>query len=218
MRPMIECAESTTGRRLTNAAGRLFAKKGVRATTVREICQKARANVAAINYHFGSKSDLYREVLDRLFGHALSRHPIDAGQSDARTVRGRLHAFVRGFLLRVLDPERPAWHHQLLAREMLDPSPEGRAAVERHTRQAREILGDIITEVIGPADEREIERCRCSIAGQCLHYHGQGLRAQISPGLTDRAESIEALADHITEFSMAGLRAVRNRLKREAHR
>ncbi len=44
-------------------AAHLFAEHGFDNVTVRDICQQARANVAAVNYHFGGKSGLYDEVL-----------------------------------------------------------------------------------------------------------------------------------------------------------
>ena len=53
-----------TRERLIEAAGQLFADHGFRKVTVREICRVAHANVAAVNYHFGDKLGLYREVLD----------------------------------------------------------------------------------------------------------------------------------------------------------
>ncbi|HEO71906.1 MAG TPA: TetR family transcriptional regulator, partial [Candidatus Hydrogenedentes bacterium] len=58
-------AEELTGtkRALIEAAGELFALNGPEATSVRAIAEKARANIAAINYHFGSKDNLYKEVL-----------------------------------------------------------------------------------------------------------------------------------------------------------
>ncbi len=52
-----------TRQRLLTAAERLFADRGFKKVTVREICLAARANVAAVNYHFGDKLGLYREVL-----------------------------------------------------------------------------------------------------------------------------------------------------------
>ena len=48
---------------LINAAGELFADHGLEGTSVRAIAEKAGANVAAINYHFGSKENLYAEGL-----------------------------------------------------------------------------------------------------------------------------------------------------------
>ena len=52
-----------TRQRLLTVAERLFADRGFKKVTVREICRAARANVAAVNYHFGDKLGLYREVL-----------------------------------------------------------------------------------------------------------------------------------------------------------
>ena len=57
-----------TRARLLYAAARLFAERGYARVTVRDICKKARANVAAVNYHFGGKDGLYRAVMGRQAG------------------------------------------------------------------------------------------------------------------------------------------------------
>ena len=55
-----------TKERLMEVAGQVFAEKGFRDATVREICQRAGANLAAVNYHFGDKERLYIESVKRL--------------------------------------------------------------------------------------------------------------------------------------------------------
>ena len=50
---------SDTEKRLLEAAGEVFAEFGYRAATVRQICEKAGANIAAVNYYFGDKEKLY---------------------------------------------------------------------------------------------------------------------------------------------------------------
>ena len=53
--------------RLLDAAERLFADKGYSATSLRDITQKAEVNLAAVNYHFGSKEALLSAALERRF-------------------------------------------------------------------------------------------------------------------------------------------------------
>jgi AcrR family transcriptional regulator len=50
-------------RRLT--ARRLFADAGLEATSVRQLAREARVNIAAVNYYFGSKENLYLEVCEQ---------------------------------------------------------------------------------------------------------------------------------------------------------
>ena len=56
-------AHDLTKARLLEAAGEEFAEKGFELARVRAICERAGANLAAINYHFGDKEQLYVEVL-----------------------------------------------------------------------------------------------------------------------------------------------------------
>ena len=63
----------------SKAAERLFADRGYEETSVRAIVAKARVNQAAINYHFGGKDGLYREVLRAAF-RALTEHQLSHAQ------------------------------------------------------------------------------------------------------------------------------------------
>jgi AcrR family transcriptional regulator len=60
-----ESVPPDTMNRILDAAEELFAEKGVAATSVRNITEKAGVNVAAVNYHFDSKENLIRSVIDR---------------------------------------------------------------------------------------------------------------------------------------------------------
>ena len=53
---------AATRLRLLDAAIKLFSEKGYKAVSVRELADQAKSNLAAISYHFGDKSGLYREA------------------------------------------------------------------------------------------------------------------------------------------------------------
>ena len=57
-----EAAECTRIR-LLNSAAEVFADRGFEDATVRQICERAGANVALVNYYFGDKLELYTKVL-----------------------------------------------------------------------------------------------------------------------------------------------------------
>ena len=60
--------QDETRHKLIEAAGEIFAEAGYQNATVREICARAGANVAAVNYHFGDKMGLYTELLKTAAG------------------------------------------------------------------------------------------------------------------------------------------------------
>ncbi|SEI92942.1 transcriptional regulator, TetR family [Pseudomonas linyingensis] len=60
--------QSETVERILDAAEQLFAEKGFTETSLRLITSKAGVNLAAVNYHFGSKEALIQEVFARFLG------------------------------------------------------------------------------------------------------------------------------------------------------
>src|SRR5215475_15617031 len=86
-----------TRQRVLEAAGEVFAARGFRAATVREICQRAKANLAAVNYHFGDKERLYAAVLQYTF-HCAEPYPLDLGLGGEASEEERLRAFIRSHL------------------------------------------------------------------------------------------------------------------------
>ena len=63
----IEEATKTTSERILDAAENLFARQGIRGTSLKEITESAEVNIAAVNYHFRSKDALVRAVYERSF-------------------------------------------------------------------------------------------------------------------------------------------------------
>jgi AcrR family transcriptional regulator len=162
-----------TRQRLLDTAGEVFAAAGFRNATVRDICAKAGANIAAVNYHFGGKEGLYAEVLRHAHASAFEKYPPDMGLKPGATPRQRLHAFVRSFLLRVLDDGRPAWHGKLMVREIADPTSALEAIVRDGIRPHFATLRGIVADLLGPklaADPERVRFAAWSVVGQCLFY------------------------------------------------
>src|SRR3989441_10711870 len=158
-----------TRQRLLEAAGEVFAERGFRDATIREICERAKANVAAAHYHFGDKEELYAAVFDYARSCAVAQ--FEAQKSPGVSAEERLRAFVRAVLTRFFDEGRPAWFGKLVAREMIEPTKALDSLINEQIRPNSERLKAIARELIGvEIDEQELWRCTFSIAAQWLFY------------------------------------------------
>ncbi len=205
--------EKSVKRKILDAAGDVFGRKGYKAATIREICRVATVNVASINYHFGGKKELYRMVVEDLLARTFVQYPVDAGVDSHSPPEARLRAFVSGALRRLLSPDGLSGYPgkgQLVAKELADPSPFLDDLVEAFIRPTAAVLFSVIEEILGPeATQAQIMRCQISVIGQCFHYAmARPIISRLTAlNLTDAA-IIEELTDHITRFSLAGIGAV----------
>lgn len=202
-----------TEQRLLEAAGEVFAEHGYRAATVRQICEKAGANVAAVNYYFGDKEKLYRAVLRSVPDAYMEKYPPRFGLRPEATAAEQLRAYVQSLLRRIFDAGRPGWHAKIIAREMVEPTRALDSLLEEVARPLHRELAAIVRQLLGPAaTDDDVRLCSLSIIGQCVYYHhARTVLARLYPQPMDNAEDIARLADHITEFSLAGLRELARR-------
>ena len=203
-----ELENAATRQRLLEAAGQEFAERGFRQATVRDICRRADANVAAINYHFGDKEKLYAAAVH--YAHlCATRHDVVAAVAEAKDLppQQRLGAFVRTFLVGILDTGRPAWHAKLMAREIAEPSEVLTEIAQQTVRPRLAALAGIIREIIGPdAPQAVVVRCARSVVGQILFYHfARPMLVRVFPNEPFDATQLDELTEHIVSFSLAGL-------------
>lgn len=203
-----ELAGETRGR-LLEAAGEVFAERGFHSATIREICDRAGANVAAINYHFGDKETLYAEVFHEWSRLAEQKYPPTMGLGEHPTTEERLRAFVLSFLHRITDSGRPVWHGKLIAREISEPTGMLNRLIDKIHRPLNDLLESIVRELLG--DKATTDRVRlysASVMGQCLHYHfARPVIERIYPEQGFQPRDIEQLATHIARFSLAAIHA-----------
>src|SRR5208282_2971743 len=115
-----EVSEERTRDKILSAAGEVFAEQGFEGATIRAITERAGVNVAAVNYHFRDKGELYtRIVLDACSARAAWR---DAMAEAPDSPEERLRSLIYHFLGYLLDPDRPVWKRRLMAREMANPT------------------------------------------------------------------------------------------------
>ncbi|HBZ69641.1 MAG TPA: hypothetical protein DEP35_07905 [Deltaproteobacteria bacterium] len=211
-----------TQERLLTAAAALFAERGFFGTSVREIAQRARVNIAAGHYHFGSKQELYLEVTRQQFEQIAAqlkarRASFAPSEIDAAS-RPELVAMLRGrvetMLENLLGPP-PSIHGQLMQREMCDPSGALPVIVKQFIRPHKEQMQHVIARLAPPLSKRELERCCFSIVGQIFFYR---MMLPVLPLLMGVAELprdfVRTTADHITAFSVAALDELSRRSER----
>jgi AcrR family transcriptional regulator len=199
---------SETEQRILDAAGEVFAELGYRAATVRQICEKAGVNIAAINYHFGDKEGLYLAVLRSVPDAQAEKYPSVSRESAAP--EERLRGYVRALLQRVFDPGRPGWHIKLIARELTEPTRVLDTLLEQVARPLHRELAGIVRQVLGAnATDETVRLGTLSVLGQCVYYqHARAVLNQLYPEQGHSPSDIARIADHIGEFSLAALRAL----------
>ena len=199
-----------TRSRLLQAAARLFAERGFARVTVRDICTKADANVAAVNYHFGGKDGLYQAVM---------RMAIDTMQATTEAARAaggdlpareRIRAYVLVFADRLLGSHHETWIHQLMQREMSDPSPALGMVADEVLRPRMAYLCGAIAELIGCApDDPRVVRCALSVTSQFNSMLWTKTVARLINAPEAVPGPIDEIAEHITQFSLGGIQKVR---------
>src|SRR6202049_3133551 len=163
-------AAELTRDKLIEAAGHVFAERGYRPDTIREICRRAGANVASVNYTFGDKMGLYTEVLRhsvRAAKTAAMSAALDANLSAEETIR----AVIRARLMSLCQETRPDWHLRLVIHEFSQPTPAMARVVDEGMGPLYDRVRKAVGAIIGlPLDHETTRLSGNSIVGQILLY------------------------------------------------
>jgi len=202
-----------TRERILDAAEQLFADAGFEATSVRDMTASAGVNLAAINYHFGGKERLYREVVLRRL--CLMRDErVAAIRVAMRAAKGkpRLDDVVRAFGNAVLAPlfdwDRGRVVVQLMAREMSEPRlPQGTCQLEVMQPVEAELaraFRELVPALDADAARMAVHGVHAQLLGLFQVARCQGtLERRIAHGVP-----FDVALDHIVRFSAAGIRGL----------
>ena len=198
-----------TRTKLLDAAGEVFAEFGFQAATVREICARAGVNIALVNYYFGDKLELYTEVLRFSVG-ASGNGIINQALASKEPPETAIGELIRAMLTRVCRSDRPGWHFRLMMHEFAKPTPAMASVIDETMRPVydrfRELIS-LMTEL--PPDHDKVRFATHSVISQVVHYaHARHVISSVWPELELNPERIAQIAEHITDFSLAGVHQI----------
>src|SRR6185312_5359954 len=186
-----------TRARLIEAAGQVFAEHGFQSATIREICARAGANIAAVNYHFRDKAGLYLAVLSHSMtldlAHPDPRHIALTSESPDEALR----LIISAMLHRMYSPiTGRACHLRIMAHEMAQPTEALPRVVEEVIEPNYAAMRGILARILGAQPQDEITRlCAHSVVGQVVHYaHAGPVINLLWPELKMTAERLNQIA------------------------
>jgi TetR/AcrR family transcriptional regulator, regulator of cefoperazone and chloramphenicol sensitivity len=206
---------AATRQKLLDSAGPIFAQKGYYSATVRDICARAGANVAAVNYHFNDKLGLYTEVLN---GCARAAHveQMRAALDQSGTPEDVLRNVIRARVQGLRNDASPNWQLRIFAHELTEPTPAMARLINRVSRPIYGRLLDLIARIIGmPPHRTTTKLCAHSVMGQILFYvFAAPVLKRFSPEMKMTDEMLDQIANHVADFSLAYLREINRNAKK----
>lgn len=196
-----------TRRQILDTAGRVYAEKGFARTTSKEVCARAGVNMAAVNYHFGGKDGLYRAVVETAIATMQSTTAAARAAGEGKPPDERIRAYVSVFLQRILGKGNETWIHQLMLRELSDPTQALDMVAEEVLRPRTAYLCGVIGELIGcPADDPRVMRCALSVQSQFNSMLWSQAVARMMHAADIPPVTLDEIAEHITRFSLGGIK------------
>lgn len=199
--------------RLLIAAEQFFCEKGFDGTSIRDLTKAADCNVASVNYHFGSKDNLYQEVFQR---HLVAMRDIRiesinrvmSGQDGEPDLENLIRAFSNAFLEPLLHKNYGRYFIKLMTREMIDQKLPHGLFLEEFVIPITVAFSRALTQFCPALNEEKKLRTMHSVIGQLVHTIRikEMFENVDDPNVPpfDLAKTV----DHIVDFSVGGILAL----------
>jgi AcrR family transcriptional regulator len=199
--------DDETRQRLLDAGRELFAEDGFQRVTVRDICHVAHANVAAVNYHFGDKFGLYMEILRGGISLMTETNEMARLAGEGKPPEEQLRAYITIFIERIAGKDRQSWLQKVMTHELATPTSALDVVFEQVIEPRLKYVGGIVAKLLGCAqDDPRVLHCVGSVFGQCQVYQWNHIRDRLMKDKSFTPEKISEIANHVSEFSLAGIR------------
>lgn len=191
--------------RLLDVAGELFCEKGFDGTSVRDLTAAAGCNLAAVNYYFGGKENLYAEMFRREFsgmieGHLTTFREIEADSN--ATLEGLFKAIIGPAIRRVSENEPGGKIMKLLIREVMSKRIDAESMCKNMKSKFFDELGKAILRFVPDLPQDKILMVTFSIDGVVLHpFLFMDFYDKMMPGF-----DVDELIDHMVNFVSAAVR------------
>jgi AcrR family transcriptional regulator len=199
----------STPERLIATAERLFAERGIEAVSLRDITNACGANSAAIHYHFGSKHELLRAILEHRaaeLGKRRDAHLVRIEQSRRPSLRQVVEALVLPTAELVEEDEHGGRYYVGFLAALLE-RPDTAAVID-------DVFGDQMTRYLAalervlPHVPAEVRVMRFAFAkdfiNRALAHPDRGVRLWIESHAPSAAANI---TEHVVDFLVGALRA-----------
>jgi AcrR family transcriptional regulator len=200
--------------RLQRTALRLFAQRGYRQTSTRDIAEAADVNIGAISYYFGDKAGLYRAVF--LFEPLGPRSSVDAASEDGTlTLNAALRRVYTGFLAPLKQGDLARQCMKLHFRELLEPTGVLEEEIAHGIKPMHDLLVSVLCRHFGlkRADD-ELLRLAVCIAGLGVHLHvGRDVIDALAPRLNAAPKALDRWMEQLVMYAEAMVEAEVQRRK-----
>ncbi|MCP5536509.1 MAG: TetR/AcrR family transcriptional regulator [Akkermansiaceae bacterium] len=130
--------------KLINSAISVFAEHGYRHGKVADIVKGADANIAAVNYHFGSKENLFVHALRKAHRLANAAHPTKGDLPDTASAEEKIKTIARGILRRSFDPGEAGDFNRIMSKTIHVPG----SPIELILNEVRSMEHDYLEAVL----------------------------------------------------------------------
>ena len=198
-----------TRERLFDAAVTEFSERGYSGASVRQICQRAKANLAAIKYHFGSKDGLYREVLRGAAAAFADRQELDDTKIATLSREKAVRQLIRQQLMALLRKDKTGRYLRVFAWENVSPSPVLRAFMASDEIPILSLADKIVRQFLPPSAPREeVLIATIWLVNQAAPFvRNRQLLSRAPFNLKLDRPFIDRLADNLSGLALGGLLA-----------